>query len=118
MILKKNMACFGHRLFSMGQYPQSLLCSKCFVQNAYKMPLVFKYLHLPPTFLNGNFSDQLASYIDEWSHDVAPKHLTSDKTFFHWDLVMKKNSTIILSLPLIQEGQLSVTGERMGTKYW
>ena len=24
----------------------------------------------------------------------------------------------ILSLPLIQEGQLSVTGERMGTKYW
>ena len=27
-------------------------------------------------------------------------------------------STAILSLPLIQEGQLSVTGERMGTKYW
>ena len=27
------------------------------------------------------------------------------------------NSTTILSLPLIQEEQLSVTGERMGTKY-
>ena len=27
-------------------------------------------------------------------------------------------STTILSLPLIQERQLSVTGERMGTKYW
>ena len=27
-------------------------------------------------------------------------------------------STVILSLPLIQEGQLSVTGERMCTKYW
>ena len=27
-------------------------------------------------------------------------------------------STAILSLPLIQEGQLSVTGERMCTKYW
>ena len=27
-------------------------------------------------------------------------------------------STAILSLPLIQEGQLSVTGERMFTKYW
>ena len=27
-------------------------------------------------------------------------------------------STAILFLPLIQEGQLSVTGERMGTKYW
>ena len=30
-------------------------------------------------------------------------------------LVMKKKSTTILSLPLIQEGQLSVTGERMCT---
>ena len=27
-------------------------------------------------------------------------------------------STTILSLPLIQEGQLKVTGERMGTKFW
>ena len=27
-------------------------------------------------------------------------------------------STAILSLPLIQEGQLSVIGERMCTKYW
>ena len=33
------------------------------------------------------------------------------------DLVIK-NSTTILSLPLIQEGQLSVTGKRMCTKYW
>ena len=30
----------------------------------------------------------------------------------------EKNSTIILLLPLIQEGPLSVTGERMGTNYW
>ena len=30
----------------------------------------------------------------------------------------EKKSTTILSLVLIQEGQLSVTGERMGTKYW
>ena len=27
-------------------------------------------------------------------------------------------STTILSFLLIQEGQLSVTGERMGTEYW
>ena len=27
-------------------------------------------------------------------------------------------STVILSLLMIQEGQLSVTGERMCTKYW
>ena len=31
---------------------------------------------------------------------------------------MKKNSTTIVSLPLIQEGQLSVTGERMCTMNW
>ena len=31
---------------------------------------------------------------------------------------MKKTSTAILPLPLIQEEQLSVTGERMCTKYW
>ena len=36
-------------------------------------------------------------------------------TFFCWDMVMKKNSTTILTL--IQEGQLSVIGKRMGTKY-
>ena len=33
-------------------------------------------------------------------------------------MVMKRNSTTIISLPLIQEGQLSVTSERMCTKYW
>ena len=27
-------------------------------------------------------------------------------------------STTSLSLPLIQEGHMSITGERMGTKYW
>ena len=31
---------------------------------------------------------------------------------------MKKHSTTILTLSLIQEGQLSVTGERMDIKYW
>ena len=30
----------------------------------------------------------------------------------------EKNSTAILLLPLIQEEQLSVTGERICTKYW
>ena len=37
---------------------------------------------------------------------------------FGGDLVMKKISTAILPLPLIQEEQLSVTGERTCTKYW
>ena len=41
-------------------------------------------------------------------------------TFFRGDLHghEKKNSTTVVSLPLIQEGQLSVIGERMCTKYW
>ena len=30
----------------------------------------------------------------------------------------EKISMTILSFPLIQEGKLSVTGERMGIKYW
>ena len=32
-----------------------------------------------------------------------------------WRLIMKYFSMVILSLPLIQEGQLSVSGERMCT---
>ena len=32
-----------------------------------------------------------------------------------WRLIMKYFSTVILSLPLIQEGQLSVSGESMCT---
>ena len=39
-------------------------------------------------------------------------------TFVQWRFGHEKNSTTILSLPLIQEGQLSVTGKRMCTKYW
>ena len=32
-----------------------------------------------------------------------------------WRLIIKIFSTVILSLPLIQEGQLSISGERMCT---
>ena len=39
-------------------------------------------------------------------------------TFFLLRFGHEKLSTPILKLPLILEGQLSVTGERMGTKYW
>ena len=35
-----------------------------------------------------------------------------------WRLGHENISTAILPLPLIQEAQLSVTGERMCTKYW
>ena len=38
-------------------------------------------------------------------------------TFFRGDWSYNNFSKAILSLPLIQEGQLSVTGKRMCTKY-
>ena len=41
----------------------------------------------------------------------------SGKTFFR-RFGHENVSTAILSLPLIQEGQLDVTDERMCTKYW
>ena len=47
---------------------------------------------------------------------AAPSSIPT--AFFRGDLVMKKKTTAILPLPLIQEEQLSVTGERMCTKYW
>ena len=47
------------------------------------------------------------------------KYSTTPAIFFCGDLHgHEKYSTTIVSLPLIQEGQLSVTGERMCTKYW
>ena len=49
---------------------------------------------------------------------VAPSSILTSGTFFRGDLVMKKVSTAILRLPLIQEKQLSVTGKKMCTKYW
>ena len=43
--------------------------------------------------------------------------LRSTKTLF-WGIGQEIISTAILSLSLIQVGQLSVTGRRMCTKYW
>ena len=45
---------------------------------------------------------------------VALSSIPTSGTFFRGDLVMKT----FLPLPLIEEEQLSVTGERMCTKYW
>ena len=45
---------------------------------------------------------------------AAPGSIPMSGTFFGHE----KKSTAILPLPLIQVEQLSVTGERMCTKYW
>ena len=43
---------------------------------------------------------------------------TPSSGILSWRLGHENISTAILPLPLIQEEQLSVTGERMCTKYW
>ena len=48
---------------------------------------------------------------------AVPSSIPTSGTFFRGDLVMKTFSMAILPLPLIQEAQVSVTGERMCTKY-
>ena len=49
---------------------------------------------------------------------AAPSSIPMSSTFFRGAVVMKKISMANLSLPLIQEEQLSVTGKRMCTKHW
>ena len=49
---------------------------------------------------------------------VAGSILMSGKNILSLRFGHEKFSTTILSLSLIQEGQLSVTDERMCTKYW
>ena len=49
---------------------------------------------------------------------VAQSLIPTSGTFFNGDLVMKKFLRPFSLFPLIQEEQLSVTGERMCTKYW
>ena len=44
--------------------------------------------------------------------------LEFDPHILSWRLGHDNISTAVLPLPLIQEEQLSVTGERMCTKYW
>ena len=47
---------------------------------------------------------------------ALPGYFTySDGNILSWRLIMKYFLRVILSLPLIQEGQLSVSGERMCT---
>ena len=49
---------------------------------------------------------------------AAPEFGPHVRHILSWRLGHEKNSTAILPLLLIQEEQLSVTGERMCTKYW
>ena len=51
-------------------------------------------------------------------HASGPEFNPHVRHILLWRLAHEKISTAILPLPLVQEEQLSVTGERMCTKYW
>ena len=51
-------------------------------------------------------------------HASSPEFVPHVQHILSWRLGHENISTAILPLPLIQEEQLSVTGERMCTKYW
>ena len=51
-------------------------------------------------------------------HASGPEFDPHVRHILSWRLGHENISTAILPLPLIQEKQLSVTGERMCTKYW
>ena len=51
-------------------------------------------------------------------HASGPEFDPYIRHILSWRLGHENISTAILPLPLIQEEQLSVTGERMCTKYW
>ena len=51
-------------------------------------------------------------------HASGPEFDPHVRHILSWRLGHENVSTAILPLPLIQEEQLSVTGERMCTKYW
>ena len=51
-------------------------------------------------------------------HASGPEFDPHVRHILSWRLGYENISTAILPLPLIQEEQLSVTGERMCTKYW
>ena len=55
--------------------------------------------------------------VSTW-HASGPEFDSHIRHILSWRLGHEKISTTILPLPLIQEEQLSVTGESMCTKYW
>ena len=55
--------------------------------------------------------------VSAW-HASGPEFDPHVRHILSWRLGHETISTAILPLPLIQEEQLSVTGERLCTKYW
>ena len=64
---------------------------------------------------NNNMPALVAQLDARLTGDQEVAGSTRSTTYFRGDFVNEIFSTVILSLPLIQEGQLSVSGERMYT---
>ena len=69
-------------------------------------------LHQKTTGRGSSIGSEFAWHASGPEFDPHVRHILS------WSLGHENISTAILLLPLIQEEQLSVTGERMCTKYW
>ena len=68
-------------------------------------------------FLLSNGHCSSIGSVSAW-HASGPKFEPHVRHILSWRLGHENISTASLSLPPIQEEQLSVTGERMGTEYW
>ena len=68
--------------------------------------------HLPVTGRGSSIGSEFAWHASGPEFDPHVRHILS------WRLGRENISTAILPLPLIQEEQLTVTGEGMCTKYW
>ena len=72
----------------------------------------FPNVHIGETGRGSSIGSDFAWHASGPEFDPHVRHILS------WRLGHENISTAILPLPLIQEEQLSVTGERMCTKYW
>ena len=84
------------------------------ILSLFNIPLVLKWAPkiLKITGRGSSIGSEFAWHASGPEFDPHVRHIPS------WRLGHENISTAILPLPLIQEEQLSVTGERMCTKYW
>ena len=80
-------------------------------------PIILSVPRLPPQPLPDRGRGSSIGSVFAW-HASGPEFDFHIRHILSWRFGHENISTAILPLPLIQEEQLSVTGERMCTKYW
>ena len=96
----------------------SLQCSpktSCTFSAIYLYFYISKYMYLSTTGRGSSIGSDFSEFA--W-HASGPEFDPHVRHILSWRLGHENISTAILLLPLIQEEQLSVTAERMRTKYW